>query len=211
MRDVGLALRAAKDHSQRLNKIRLQKFIYLMDAVSRLYELLPPTLRHRTYLYGPFDATVQNAVDCLAFRGFVRIFGIGPLKDRGEPSVEYTLTVAGEQWISQLVVQPSIHQRFAVAHNIAVQLDVLGWERLRALVYAEPTFVSRRSKGLGQLLEPDNGMKNSSAFLLQTMERVLQQGSESVTVARPLLVNLYFDYLTRYAKRISGSWTAERQ
>jgi hypothetical protein len=210
MRDVGLALRAAKDHNQRLNKIRLQKFTYLMDAVSRLYELLPPTLRHRTYFYGPFDATVQNAVDCLAFRGFVRIVGIGPLKDRGELSVEYTLTVAGEQWISQLVVQPSIHQRFDVAQNIAVQLDVLGWERLRALVYAEPTF-SRRGEGLGQPLEPDNGMKNSSAFLLQTMERVLQQGSESVTVARPLLVNVYFNYLTRYAKRVSASSTAERQ
>ncbi len=211
MRDVGLALRTAKDRSQRLNKIRLQKFIYLMDAVSRLYELLPPAQRHRTYLYGPFDASVQNAVDCLAFRGFARIVGIGPLRDRGEPSVEYTLTVAGEQWISQLVIQSSIRQRFDIAHDIGVQLDALGWERLRALVYAEPTFVSHRGAGLGQLLEPDNGMKNSSAYLLQTMKRVLQRGSENVPVARSLLVNLYFDYLKRYAMRVDGSRSTERQ
>ena len=205
MRDVGLALRAAKDRNQHLNKIRLQKFVYLLDAVSRLYELLPPGRRYRTYLFGPFDATVQNAVDCLAFRGFVQMLGAEPIKNGSERSVEYALTSSGERWTSLLIREVSIRDRFEMACDIANQLDSRGWGRLRSLVYAEPTFVSRRGLGFGQLLEPENGMKNSSAYLLQTMERVLQRESEDVTVARPLLVNLYFEYLTRYASRVGVS------
>ena len=191
MRDVGLALRAAKDGNQQLNKIRLQKFVYLLDAVSRLYELLPPGRRYRTYLFGPFDATVQNAVDCLAFRGFVRMLGAEAQKNGSERSVEYALTLSGEKWTSLLIREVSIRDRFKMACDIANQLDSRGWGRLRSLVYAEPTFVSRRGQGFGQLLEPENGMKNSSAYLLQTMERVLQRDFGLAYRITPVVAGLH--------------------
>ena len=78
MADVAFALAAAHDHRERLGKLRLQKFIYLADAVSLLYSFLPPQENHTTYMYGPYDAAIQRAVDSLAFRGFVAIQGISP-------------------------------------------------------------------------------------------------------------------------------------
>src|ERR1039457_7706235 len=73
--DVILSLAAASQYGQRLNKIRLQKFIYLADAVSSLFALLPPEESHTTYMHGPYDAAIQRAADTLAFRSEERRVG----------------------------------------------------------------------------------------------------------------------------------------
>src|SRR4051812_8205442 len=70
MSDVGMAMSAASKYGQDLNRIRLQKFIYLLDVVGYIYHLLPPRVAHKTYKHGPWDVAIQNAVDALVFRGF---------------------------------------------------------------------------------------------------------------------------------------------
>src|SRR5688572_8648288 len=73
MRDVALCLHAAAPRHVALNRIRLQKYIYLADVLSIVYAALPPVDGHITYKNGPYDRAIQNAVDALAFRGFVHV------------------------------------------------------------------------------------------------------------------------------------------
>ena len=76
MFDVLIALREAERHKKYLTRIELQKFIYLVDSVSNIYEFMPPQEGHKTYFNGPYDLAIQNAVDSLAFRGLVKILSI---------------------------------------------------------------------------------------------------------------------------------------
>src|SRR5689334_16183969 len=97
MRDVGMSLLAAASFGQPLNRVRLQKFVYLLDQVGQLLRVLPPILGHYSFRNGPFDPRIQNAVDSLAFRGLVDIKGLRRTKE-GAVHCDYKLSVAGIKW-----------------------------------------------------------------------------------------------------------------
>ena len=198
MRDVGLALNAGSQFHQMLGRIRLQKFVYLLDVMIYLVELLPPSERHVTYKHGPFDAAIQNAVDCLAFRGLVRIADLHRAPD-GTTQAKYALTAAGRDWVLKLSSDPQFRIRAQVAASIAVEIDSIGWDRLVALVYAEPTFVASRALGYGTKLNPQNPMSNSAALVLTTMRRGLRVGFERTSPEPQLLLRLFFRYLRDFS------------
>jgi len=198
MCDVVLSLNAADKHGEHLNKIRLQKFIYLTDCVRLLYALLPPRDNHVTYKHGPYDSTIQHAVDALAFRGFVHIVTIRA-KDGGI-AADYALTRAGLGWAKQL--EERFSRRGEVIADVALRVDAIGWPRLRALAYAEPTFLLAKAKGYGQELAVTDSLSNSSAFIITTIENVLnlrgpQKGSEIEVV-----LDLFFDYLANFMRLV---------
>ena len=197
MRDVGLALSAASRFDQRLSRIRLQKFIYLLDVMIYLVELLPPSERHVTYKHGPFDAAIQNAVDCLAFRGFVRISDVHREND-GTTQAKYALTGAGKVWVEKLLSDSQFQIRAQVSASIAEEVDSIGWDRLVALVYAEPTFVTARALGYGTKLNPYDPLSNSAALVLRTMRRGLRFGFEK-TPEPQLLFRIFFRYLRDFS------------
>lgn len=199
MRDVGLSLAAASHYNQLLNRIRLQKFVYLLDVMVYLVQLLPPSERHVTYKHGPYDAGIQNAVDCLAFRGLARISEIQREPD-GKTYARYALTTAGMDWVSELLFDPEFRIRSSVAASIAKEVNSIGWEQLRTLVYAEPTFVSARSHGYGTKLEPNDPLRNSAALVLETMKRGLRSGLEKATLSPDLLFRLFFRYLKEFSQ-----------
>jgi hypothetical protein len=206
MRDVGMALRTASTHGQLLNRIRLQKFIYLMDAVAIVFREIPQREGYVTFKHGPFDRKVQNAVDVLAFRGLVSIASLTKSAERNL-SVEYRLTDAGIEWAERLARNPGGGERSAIAAEVGKRIDGLGWGRLRELVYAEPTFVGLRSDGWGRDLRPSQGLENSSARLIQVVIRSLSATGGQPT--RQAVLDVYFRYLDRYAKgfRASGGAT----
>lgn len=197
MLDVGLALGAADKYDQLLNRIRLQKFIYLLDVVSYLYGILPPQSGHITYKHGPFDSAIQNAVDCLAFRGLARVFKVERDSD-GSIYAEYGLSQAGKLWVDRITKDARFEIKWGAALDIGQKVDTLGWDRLRALVYAEPTFVASKPKGYGQKLIPEDSLKNSAAFFIETMNWTLRQGFENAYPSRDLLLELFFRYLDDY-------------
>jgi hypothetical protein len=198
MRDVVLALNAASRFDQMLSRIRLQKFVYLLDVMIYLVELLPPSERHVTYRHGPFDAAIQNAVDCLAFRGLVRIADLRRETD-GTTQAKYALTDSGKAWLGKLLSDSQFQVRSQVAASIAEEVDSIGWERIVALVYAEPTFVTARSLGYGAKLSPHNPLSNSAALVLRTMKRGLRSGFERTTPEPQLLLRLFFLYLRDFS------------
>jgi hypothetical protein len=198
MRDVGFALDAASGFGQILSRIRLQKFIYLLDVMIYLVELLPPSERHLTYKHGPFDAAIQNAVDCLAFRGLVRVVGLHHEAD-GKTYAKYNLTSAGKTWVNELQSDSQFQVRANVAASIANEVHSIGWERLVALVYAEPTFVTARAFGYGTELNSHDPLRNSAALVLRTMKRGLSVGFEETPPGSQLLFRLFFRYLQDFS------------
>jgi hypothetical protein len=201
MRDVGIALWVADDASRLMNKTQLQKFIYLMDVISPLYQVLFPKDNHRTYQRGPYDQCIQNAVDALAFRGFVRIARIAHISD-GTTSASYGLTACGQEWVSRMSAAEGFSVRMSVGDAVGKRIGAVWWDRIIELVYAEPTFVAARPRGYGQQLVPNDGLTSSSAYLTGVMADILKTGFANPTIDRELLLDLFFEYLAEYASTV---------
>lgn len=204
MSDVTMALATASVYNQKLNRIRLQKFIYLLDIVGYIYEVLPPAANHISYNNGPYDPAIQNAVDSLAFRGLVEISDVDTLP-RGNFSSQYTLTFAGEEWVEILAGQEAFKLRFEAARLIGKKVEKLGWWRLKDLVYAEPTYVQKKYSGFGQRIDITKGTENTAAYLIGLINRSLGI-KEKQMVNRELAVDVFFRFLDNYdlsSKKIS--------
>ena len=196
MRDVVLTLGVAEEYGQNLSRTQLQKFIYLLDVIGYLYEILSPIDGHKTYMHGPYDKEIQNAVDSLAFRGFVEVYSVK--YDSYSKQSSYKLSEAGKQWLKKIIREGGMSLRWEAARLIGNKVNRFGWGSLVQLVYAEPTFVSARPKGYGQKIEPYNGLENSAAFLFQILEHGLNRGSNNKRPKRELMVELFFRYLDTY-------------
>lgn len=199
MRDVGLALSAAGQYEYVLNRIGLQKFLYLADALSRLFEVLPPAIGHETYKHGPYDRSIQNAVDCLCFRRLVRIAKLSAMES-GNLTTEYELTDAGVLWASRMASSDLGRPKWAVIFKIAAEINAGGyWRSLRELVYAEPTFVNAKSRGWGHALRLDDAFSPTSFALVNVIQLALNRGFQGTEPSLDLLISLYFKYLQRYS------------
>ena len=122
MRDVAIALGVAADHGETLNRIRLQKFVYLMDAVAVIFATLPASEGHYTFKHGPFDPAIQNAVDSLAFRGLVNIVRAQE-NDEGSVSADYTLSEAGRDLFREFDATEAIPSRVEIGREVAARVD----------------------------------------------------------------------------------------
>jgi len=208
MRDVTFALFAAHQHSaSSMNRIGLQKFIYLMDAVAILYDTFPPRDGHVTYHHGPYDPAIQNAIDVLAFRGIAHVVSLR--EQSGQLSTAYTLTDAGSNWAKQLSSYPALQRRWMIASDVATHAARYGWQRLRALVYAEPTYATVRSGGLGKELALASQTTPSTVTLLSYFRAALSARADRKPPARALLLDLLFRYLDAFAKRAARTQTED--
>src|SRR3954451_9295181 len=194
MRDVTLALRGAHDNgAPTLTRIQLQKLIYLVDVVAYLYSILPPSERHRTYKHGPYDQNNQNAVDSLAFRGFV---ALGALRQsqHGDIATSYSLTPAGTSFAAMLSSDPALALRSYATEDVARLVARIGWGRIVELVYAEPTFVAARGRAFSQPLLTDDVQIESAKQLILMFVRSVSSGFDVPVVPRSVIVQGFFEY-----------------
>lgn len=197
MADVVFALAEAEKAQKSPTKIQLQKFIYLTDVLSQVVGAMKPREAHRTYRNGPYDAAIQNAVDCLAFRGLVRVAGVWRTPS-GHMGTRYKLAEPGRQFLQRLQFSPSFHRKTRIANLVGDELVHLGWDRIVALVYAEPTYVSTRPTGWGASLPAEDGLAVSTSFLIAVMRRVVATLSEEAPERPEWLANRFFAYLSDY-------------
>ena len=201
MSDVAITLATASVYEQRLNRIRLQKFIYLLDIVGYMYEVLPPAANHISYKNGPWDRAIQIAVDSLAFRGLVEISDVESLPN-GNFSSQYTLTLAGEEWVKILAGQETFKLLFEAASITGKKVEKLGWWRLKNLVYAEPTYVQKKYLGFGQKIDITDGTKNTAAYLMGIFNRLLEERGHNAELNRELATELFFRFLDNYDRTV---------
>src|ERR1051325_3821111 len=72
-KDVLFALAAASAFDQRLGRLALQKFVYLFDLLALAWREIGGSETFRPWRNGPYDLSIQNTVDSLAFRGLTVI------------------------------------------------------------------------------------------------------------------------------------------
>lgn len=200
MRDVQLSLFGAARYNQTLGRIQLQKLVYLTDSISTLYDLLPPQVAHETYFHGPWDNAVQNAVDCLVFRGLAIAEPARHSAD-GKKICRYLISESGQHWAQKLIESSFCQQRWSATSAVCEQVNKLGWRRLRSLAYAEPTYASVQHYGYGQELRPYEFLGVSTGALLEIIKMAL---SPAWAVARPTvaaLTEVYFMFLDRFDRQ----------
>lgn len=192
--DVIMAVAIAKDdYNCNLTRIQLQKYIYLVDTLSAIWNLVKSVKGHETYRHGPYDQYIQNAVDTLAFRGFIEINNFEIL-DNGKVFCRYGITNVGKGLLVRLSDQPYFQDRFEMYKIIAKEIDNRGWSNLVALVYAEPTYLSERQKGWGRPLMLDSMLTNQSLQMITMIENVASAFNNELP--QKTLVSLYFDMLS---------------
>lgn len=197
MADVMFALGEAEKARARPTKIQLQKFVYLSDVLSQIVGAMKPRDAHRTYRNGPYDPAIQNAVDCLAFRGLVRVTGVWRTPS-GHLGTSYALSAPGQQFLQRLQSIPSLGRKNRIAVIVGDELRHLGWDRIVALVYAEPTYVSTRPTGWGAPLLAEDGLTISAAFLVAVMRRVAGTIAEEQAPSTAWISDRFFAYLNDY-------------
>jgi hypothetical protein len=197
MADVMLALGEAKIAQVQPTRIQLQKFVYLCDVLGQVVGTLKPKEGHKTYRNGPYDPAIQNAVDCLAFRGFVQITGVWKIAG-GATGTKYALAEPGRQFLTRLRAAREFTRKFQVAGLVGVELHKLGWGRIVALAYAEPTFVATRSSGWGSQLLAEDGLSVSTAFVLAIMRRTVGAIYPDFDPAPEWVADRFFAYLDDY-------------
>lgn len=167
-----------------------------MDAISVIFDLLPPAQAHYTFRHGPFDPNIQNAVDALAFRGLASIKRLVRRTDNTLAS-EYVLSDAGVRWTAKLATEQALNGKAQISEIVGTHVSRLGWNRLVDLVYAEPTFVGIRPDGYGKRLKPQRSLTASSGQLLQLIRHALT--GRSSPPDRDVIVAYYFEYLDKYS------------
>jgi hypothetical protein len=199
MRDVCFALHAAERHGQRLNRIQIQKLVYLHDVVCHIFSILPPQEGHTTYKNGPYHAAIQNAADALAFRGFLRIHEIRRTS-LGIRAI-YGLTEAGRSLAERMGSRGTFETSWQTYLLVADKVNELGWARIVKLVYAEPTYLRSRPRGYGQSLDPGDGLSSSASALTALIEYALGHGFGEAKIDPIRIVGVFFQFLDEYDKR----------
>lgn len=197
MADVMFALGEAEKAREHPTKIQLQKFVYLADVLSQIVGAMKPRDAHLTYRNGPYDPAIQNAVDCLAFRGLVRVAGVWRTPS-GHLGTSYALSAPGRKFLQRIRSSPSLGRKSRIATLVGDELLHLGWDRIVALVYAEPTYVSTRPTGWGAPLPAEDGLTVSAAFLVAVMRRVAGTLSEEHSPPPEWISDRFFAYLSDY-------------
>src|ERR1041384_758929 len=197
MSDVLFALCEAEKAKVRPTKIQLQKFIYLTDVLGQVVGLMKLREGHKTYRNGPYDPSIQNAVDALAFRGLVQVAGLWRTPS-GHLAASYVLAAPGRILLDRLRGAKELARKVHVAGLVGAELSELGWDRIVDLVYAEPTFVATRSYGWGADLVVEDGLSVSAAFVLAVMRRVATMLQSERAASPEWVGERFFAYLNDY-------------
>lgn len=165
-KDVLLALAAASRANVSLQRIQLQKFIYLMDVFSAIWQEVSKPASFEPEKQGPWDRQIQNAVDALAFRGLALVESI-KIRNTRLIQTNYRLSESGKKVITLLCRQPSIADQLHLAHEIAQEVSRphRGWGTIKKIVYSEPTYISIKDSGSRRRLPIDNPFKNQTNAL----------------------------------------------
>lgn len=205
-KDVLLALSTADKHGQQLGRLQLQKFVYLADTLSLLWELASPK-SYETYKQGPYDPNVQNAVDVLAFRGAVNIVKSNVHDGGNILSATYQISKIGLQIAENILEEDVIARKYELYQIIGRHINQRGWSKLKELVYSEATYLTMKVQGWGRPLETDSLLTNDSLQILLGFNFLLKD--KSAKLSKTNLVSIFFQVLDNYRLVTTGQERGE--
>jgi len=191
-KDVLIALAVAHKYGESLGRLQLQKFIYLGDILSLLWEMFSPTNGYETYKRGPYDRKVQNAVDVLAFRGAVSI-ATNKNYVGSNGVVSYSITPIGMKIVTRMESETPFLKALQMYNVIGVHINQRGWQNLRKIVYSEATYISNKGAGYGVPLKTNSLLSNLSAQIIWGFEQMVR--NKETSLSKENLVSIFFRVL----------------
>lgn len=188
--DVLISLYATRKSKSSLGRLQLQKFIYLCDTISLLWNQAALSDGYITYKHGPWDSKIQNAVDALAFRGFVSIASTETSTTK-KVSAVYKITPDGCGLVEKLLHTQPFAKRLRLCEEVSDAVTQRGWNNLLSLVYAEPTYVQEGGIGWGRQLKMNSIMTNISSRVLAFFSALSRHGK----ISEENITTLYFELL----------------
>lgn len=197
-KDVLLSLGAAMGHGvpKGLHRIQLQKFIYLQDVLIAAWREVAKPSAFVPWNRGPYDRQIQNAVDALAFRGFVEVSNLVFRGTRNASSI-YRLSSDGMNALGSIRKDTTIEVEFALAEEIAREIERRGWSDIVDLVYAEPTYVSARNRDDARALRTSDPTENVTTQIIRAFQRAWTEGPTQ-QVSPDCFVQIAFLVLDEY-------------
>lgn len=190
-KDVLFALDVARLYDQVLGRLQLQKFIYLADTLSPVWEIIS-TNGYETYFHGPYDPNVQNAVDVLAFRGAVDILSINFGTD-DKINVTYKISNIGVQIVNEFQSEFGSPKKYELFRVLGSYVNTRGWSKLKDLVYLEGTYLSEKADRLGKPLKLDSFLSNQTFKMLFGFNGLTR--SAGIRFTKENLVSMFFRIL----------------
>jgi len=195
-KDVLFALSEAGEYNVDLNRLQLQKLIYLFDVLALSWRHVGATPAFRPWYNGPYDSTIQNAVDALAFRGFVTVTHVSFRRTKNVEA-RYRLNEAGVAAVTELAANAAMAHDRQLFREIAREVDSRDWAKIKELVYAEPTYNRARSRTQIARLPVGNVIENLSWRLLNDVKAAFNVDRPSPMSPRTL-VQVLFAILDEY-------------
>jgi len=177
-KDVLLALGAVTHLNLALQRIQLQKFIYLLDIFSSTWSEVSKPPRFQPYNHGPYDKNIQNAVDALAFRGLVEVTNIN-FQGTNKVQASYRLSNAGRIFLPGMILHPVLLEEYQLALEVADEVQRRGWDQIVKIVYAEPTYFSARTSEDRRVLATNEPTSNQTTYLAGLFRDAWATTSES--------------------------------
>jgi uncharacterized protein YwgA len=191
--DVLFALALAQTYDQVLGRLQLQKYIYLVDILAPIWEFVSLS-KYQTYKHGPYDPNVQNAVDVLAFRGAVKVVESDFEKD--QIRVRYSLSEIGTKIVEHARKIRFLEKKYLLYQLIAEYVNQRGWNRLKDLVYSDPTYLTAKSDGLGRQIDTTSLLSSDSLQILMGFNNLVRNNTEMLS--KENLISFFFKLLDNY-------------
>jgi len=194
-KDVLLALKASSAYVNSLGRLQLQKLIYLFDILAIAWREVDGSNTFSPWNHGPYDQTIQNAVDSLAFRGFVAIETLSFAGTRKAQST-YSLTGAGESAVEGLSTDGPFMDDLDLLCEISAEINRRGWSNIKNIVYSEPTYNTARATKQGVKLSV-----NADHNLSWKLIREIRDGFEArrdTPMSKRTLIQVFFATLDEY-------------
>lgn len=198
-KDVLLSLASANNYDVGLGRLQMQKFVYLADSLSVIWDLLSPDYGFETYKHGPYDPAIQNATDVLVFRGAINITS-SEIKSDGTVTALYEISDVGLMIVEKMVTEPSFYRQAELYNLISIHVAKRGWDKLRSLVYSDNTYLSNKVSGWGVSLKTNSLLTNDSLRTLLEYNNLVR--NKELKLSKENLVAIYFHILDNYLEII---------
>ncbi len=198
-KDVLLSLASANNFDVGLGRLQMQKFVYLADSLSVIWDLLSPDIGFETYKHGPYDPAIQNAADVLVFRGAINISS-SEIKPDGTVTAVYKISDVGLKIVKMMGTEPSLYRRAELYNLISTHVASRGWDKLRSLVYSDTTYLGKKMSGWGVSLNTNSLLSNDSLRTLLEYNNLVR--NKELKLSKENLVAIYFHVLDNYLEII---------
>jgi uncharacterized protein YwgA len=182
--EILYALSASKKTSVgHLSRLTLQKVLYLAGALSPLKDVLLEYLKFNAEKLGPYERNIQNTVDHLVGLGLVDVAYFEETT-KGGALTNYIITDTGQEVVDRLIQYSNEEEKawwislvtsmiysYLVANGLNGTVD----EKVRTIVYQDPTYEPYRKKNLFRRLIDLSDKKGLTYQLVEFLKEYAKQ------------------------------------